>query len=110
MKKSLIQITVDLDEQNIPENIVWDATDKEEPGPEETKSFSLAIWDHHQKNTLRIDLWTKQMPVDEMKRFYLECMAGLSQSLLRSTGDEVMARHIDELCNTLAEHLRNKQS
>jgi gliding motility-associated protein GldC len=30
----------------------------------------LALWDQSYKNTLRIDLWTKDMPVDEMKRFF----------------------------------------
>jgi len=91
MKKSTINFTIQLDQNNVPEKILWDATDKPEAGLTETKSISINLWDHIQKNTLRIDLWAKDMPVDEMKRFYIDCLGGLAQSMLSSTGDEVMA-------------------
>lgn len=106
MKKSTIQFTVELDGQNIPEKIYWEATDKPVDGPSETKSISLALWDHEQKNTMRIDLWAKDMPVDEMKRFYIDCIGGLSQSVLSSTGDEVMAQHMRDLCDKLVKHVK----
>lgn len=108
MKKSTINFTVHLDTNNVPEKILWDATDKPEAGPSETKSISLALWDHQEKNTLRIDLWSKDMPVDEMKRFYVDCIGGLAQSMLSSTGDEVMARETNALCEKLVEHLRKE--
>lgn len=106
MKKSTITFTVQLDNNNVPEKILWDATDKPEQGLSETKSISIALWDHLQKNTLRIDLWAKDMPVDEMKRFYVDCLGGLAQSMLSSTGDEVMANETNALCEKLVEHLR----
>ena len=106
MKKSTIEFTVYLDESNTPEKIEWNATDKPEPGLSETKSISLALWDHVQKNTLRIDLWAKDMPVEEMKRFYVDCIGGLSQSVLSSTGDEVMAAEMNALCTRLASHIK----
>lgn len=106
MKKSNIHFTVELDANNIPERILWDATDKPEEGLTETKSISLALWDHQQRNTLRIDLWSKDMPVDDMKRFYIDCIGGLSQSVLTSTGDDFMAQEMRALCDRLAEHVR----
>lgn len=108
MKKSTIQFTVELDENNVPDRILWEATDK--PGEElsETKSISIALWDHIQKNTMRIDLWTKDMPVDDMKRFYIDCIGGLSQSSLTATGDELMAREMRSLCDRLVEHLKKE--
>jgi gliding motility-associated protein GldC len=66
----------------------------------------VALWDHSQKNTMRIDLWTKDMPVDDMKRFYIDCIGGLSQSVLTATGDEVMAREMRALCDRLVEHVK----
>lgn len=105
MKKSTINFSVELDENNIPDRILWDATDKPE-GLEETKSISIALWDHSQKNTMRIDLWTKDMPVDDMKRFYIDCIGGLSQSVLTSTNDEVMAKEMRALCDRLVEHVK----
>lgn len=108
MRNSEIKINVQLDEQNIPERIIWDADEKDQPGASETKSISLAMWDHETKNTLRIDLWSKDMPVDEMKRFYIDCIGGLAQSILNSTGDEYMASEMNALCDRFVEHLKSE--
>jgi gliding motility-associated protein GldC len=109
MKKSTIQFEVELDNQNIPTRILWDATDKPEPGMTETKSISVSLWDQKTKNTLRIDLWSKDMPVEEMKRFHIDCIGGLAQSILSSTGDEFMASEINSLCERLVKHLKEKK-
>jgi gliding motility-associated protein GldC len=109
MKKSEINFKVELDENNVPEKIQWDATDKPEAGFSDSKSISISLWDHLQKNTLRIDLWTKDMPVDEMKRFYIDCLGGLSQSILTSTNDEFMAGEINNLCEKLALHVQKTE-
>ncbi|MEO5977625.1 MAG: gliding motility protein GldC [Chryseolinea sp.] len=106
MKKSNINFTIELDDQNIPERILWDATEKPDPGLTETKAISIALWDHHQKNTLRIDLWSKDMPVEEMKGFYIDCIGGLAQNLLRATGDEYMSGEMNALCQRLVDHLK----
>jgi len=71
MKKAEIKITVELDEKNVPENILWESSDSENKDQMAAKSMMLALWDHNYKNSMRIDLWTKDMPVDEMKRFFL---------------------------------------
>jgi gliding motility-associated protein GldC len=112
MKKSDINFKIELDEQNVPESILWDATDK--PGDaDHTKAISVAVWDDIEKNTMRLDLWTKDMPVLEMKKFYVDALGGMSQSLLSATGDEGMASQISTLCDvlskTLEEELKNAQ-
>ena len=108
MNKSEIKIVVDLDESHVPEKIFWDADDKQAPGLQETKSMSLSMWDHELKNTMRIDLWTKDMPVDEMKRFYIDCLGGLSQSILSATGDEYMSKKLNELCEDFVARFKNE--
>ncbi len=110
MKKSSINFSIDLDNNNVPEKILWDATDKPEGTPSETKSISVSLWDDKQKNTMRIDLWTKDMPVDEMKRFYIECVGGVAQSVLSSTGDEKMANEINALCDRLVEMVKQEKN
>lgn len=107
MKQSTINFKVELDEKNTPERITWDASDKPDE-LSETKSISLSLWDHQQKNTLRIDLWTKDMPVDEMKRFYIDCLGGLAQSALTATGDEYISNEINNLCEKLVKHLKKE--
>jgi gliding motility-associated protein GldC len=109
MKKSDVNFTVELDQNNIPEKIYWEATDKPDPGLSETKSLSVAIWDHTQKNTLRIDLWTKDMPVEDMKRFHVECLGGIAQSILTSTQDEFMSNEINALCERLVNYLKKQK-
>lgn len=108
MKKSAITFNIELDEQNIPDNISWDATDREQDAMSDTKAISLSIWDSMQRNTLRIDLWTKEMPVDEMKRFSVDTIGGLAQTILSATGDEYMAGEMNALCEKLVKHLEEE--
>lgn len=108
MRRTEIKFTVSLDGNNVPEKITWDATDKPDETLSETKAINVALWDPRQKNTLRIDLWTKDMPVEEMKRFYVDCIGGLAQSILQATGDEVMSGEMNALCEKLITHLRNQ--
>jgi len=108
MNVSNIKFIVELDDQKVPEKILWHATEKGESELEETKSLSISLWDHLNKNTLRIDLWTKDMPVLEMKRFYLDCLGGLSQSVLNATGDEYIAAELNNLCEKLMKHLESE--
>jgi gliding motility-associated protein GldC len=110
MKKSNINFSVNLDSNNVPDKITWEATDNPDPGMSETKAISIALWDEKQKNTLRIDLWTKDMPVNEMKRFYIDCLGGLAQSMLTSTGDETMANETNALCEKLVKHLQKESA
>lgn len=109
MRKTKISFDIELDNNNIPEKILWDATDKPGEGLSETKSISVALWDDKLKNTLRIDLWTKDMPVNEMKRYYIDCIGGLAQSVLSATGDEVMSQEMNALCERLVKHLEMEQ-
>lgn len=108
MKESEIIFKVQLDENNVPENIVWDATDKPEDGPENTKAVTIALWDDNLMNTMRMDLWTKKMSVDEMKRFYVDSIGGMAQSLKDATGDEFMANEMIGLCNKLVKHIEEE--
>lgn len=109
MKKTKINIEITLDDQNVPEKINWEATDDPVEKNNESRSMSVSFWDHIDKNTLRIDLWTKEMEVDEMKRFAIDCMGGLAQTVLSATGDEFMSNEINALCDKLVEHVKNEE-
>lgn len=108
MNKSKITFDVELDKDNVPEKITWSATDNAlGDKPTETKAVSIALWDHNVQQSLRIDLWAKEMPVEEMKKFYIECLAGLGDSIKRSTNDDDMAHQIHDLCEKLVEQLNS---
>ncbi|NJM93726.1 MAG: gliding motility protein GldC [Cytophagales bacterium] len=106
MKKSEINFLVELDHENVPERMLWQATDSDAEAPQETKAISIALWDQQNLNSLRIDLWTKDMPVDEMKRFFIDCLGGMAQTVLSATGDEYMSNELNTLCEKLVEHIK----
>jgi gliding motility-associated protein GldC len=108
MKRSDILFNVELDDKNIPEKIMWKSTDQKDAKLSETKSISISLWDHQLKSTLRIDLWTKEMPIDEMKKFYVDSIGGLAQSLINATGDQFMATEMNNLCDKLVAHLKKE--
>ena len=107
MRKTTITFEIDLNDSNVPEKIHWEADDQTDfGGLNDTKSLSISIWDHNNRNTLRIDLWTKDMPVEEMKKFYIDSIGGLAQSSLNATGDEFFSTQMNELCDKLVEHVK----
>lgn len=108
MKKSTIKFEIELDDKNLPKNIQWDASDKEGEGLESTKSISLNVWDNLNHSTLRIDLWTEEMSVVEMKRFYIDILGGMAQTILNSTGDEYISEEMRELCDKLVNHVNEE--
>jgi gliding motility-associated protein GldC len=108
VKKSKINFTIELDDDNIPNKIYWQATDQPGNEPSETKSLAISLWDHQQANTLRIDLWTKEMPVHDMKRFYIDTMGGMAQNIQNATGDSYMSQELNALCEKFVEYLRKE--
>ena len=78
-KKSDIVITIELDENKIPEKMSWSAKDGGVEN-QETKALLFSSWDSDNKETMKIDLWTKDMPVNEMNVFIHQTLVSLSQS------------------------------
>ena len=68
----------------------------------------LSIWDAEKKETLRIDLWTKDMPVDEMKIFFHQTLQAMNASFYKATQDEKMSATMKDFCDYFAEKLNLK--
>ena len=79
----------------IPEEIMWSAPDG---GMKDqlSKAIFLSFWDSKQKETLKMDLWTKEMPIDEMKTFMLQTIQSMNQTISKATGNEDLIKIIDE--------------
>lgn len=84
-KKSTIQIQVALDEQKVPESIEWTATDSTADRMNKAKAMMVAFWDGTDRTALRIDLWTKEMMVDEMADFFYQTMMTMADTYQRAT-------------------------
>ncbi|MBT8310730.1 MAG: gliding motility protein GldC [Flavobacteriaceae bacterium] len=105
--KSTISLTVELDDNRIPEKLNWTAVDGGIEN-EEAKAMMLSVWDSKTQETLRIDLWTKDMPVDEMKKFFHQTLVAMSETYKRATQDEKMTATMKDFCDYFAEKLELK--
>ncbi|MFM7729408.1 MAG: gliding motility protein GldC, partial [Flavobacteriales bacterium] len=67
MKQETLRFDIELDDNHVPEKILWTASDQH--ASSEVKAMIISVWDKREQNTMRIDLWNKEMHVDEMKQF-----------------------------------------
>ena len=107
INRSEIKFLVELDENRVPEKLLWSAKDG---GVEldEAKAIMLSVWDSKAKESMRIDLWTKEMPVDEMKIFFHQTLVAMADTFQRATGDDKMADTMRDFCEYFAEKLELK--
>jgi gliding motility-associated protein GldC len=85
MNQSTITIDVSLDDQRIPHQIQWNATQSSSAEKQEAKAMMVSFWDGKERAALRIDLWTKEMMVDEMADFYYQTMMTMADTFERAT-------------------------
>ena len=105
---SKIELNVELDENRVPEKLNWSAQDGGVVN-EEAKAVMLSVWDSNAQETLKIDLWTKDMPVDEMKLFFHQTLVTMSDTFFRATQDEKMTATMKDFCDYFAEKLELKK-
>lgn len=103
MKQSEIKFDVTLDDSNIPQQIDWSASDTQ--ADSSCKAVMIALWDTKEKNTLRIDLWTKDMLVDEMKQFYHQNLLSMADTFERATGEKEAAKAMRNFAQEFGERL-----
>ena len=104
---SEIKFVVELDENRVPEKLTWTAQDGG-VDLEEAKAMLLSVWDSKTKETLRIDLRTKDMPGDEMKIFFHQTLVAMADTFERATQDEKMTATMKDFCEYFAEKLELK--
>jgi gliding motility-associated protein GldC len=93
MKKNRILIEVELDDNKFPDVIRWNSAQDTE-NFKNSKAFFLSIFDKTDKDTLEIDLWTKDMQVIEMDRFVFQTLNSLSEMYFRATKNDQLANEM----------------
>lgn len=101
---SQITLKVGLDENRVPEELNWSAEDGGIVN-EKAKAMFLSVWDSKNQESLKIDLWTKDMPVDEMKVFFHQTLIAMSDTFMKATQDEKMTATMKDFCSYFAEKL-----
>lgn len=109
MNQSTITIDILLDPNKIPEQISWKASDSAADMAQKAKAMSVAFWDGADKTALRIDLWTKDMMVDEMADFYYQMMMGMADSFNRATQQQEMTDDMKRFAKAFFEKFRASQ-
>jgi gliding motility-associated protein GldC len=109
MVKSTITIDILLDPNKVPENISWQASDSSAEMAQKAKAMCVAFWDAEDKSALRIDLWTKDMMVDEMADFYYQMLMSMADTFKRATKYDDMSEDMKAFAKTFFDKFRAKQ-
>jgi len=109
MGLSSIIIDVHTDENRVPDAIVWNATDNSVENSQKAKAMMLSFWDGADKTALRIDLWTKDMMVDEMADFFYQTMMTMADTYGRATKHLEMVDEMKRFAHSFYEKFKEKQ-
>ena len=109
MNKSTITIDVHTDENKVPASISWSATDTGVENAQKAKAMMLSFWDGAEKAALRIDLWTKEMMVDEMADFFYQTMMTMADTYGRATKYNEQVEEMKTFAKEFYEKFRARQ-
>lgn len=101
-KTSDIKFTIQLNEKKIPKKIEWEATDAGFDGRKECEAIMLSLWDKEEKVTMAIDLWTKDMKVEDMNVHFYQVFAKMADTYFKATNNNEVARMIEEFSKEFA--------
>lgn len=100
-----IKVTVDLDSDNLPTKIEWQATEGQNQGPVPCQSVMLSLWDSQARSTAAIDLWTKDTTIDDMNIHFYQLFHKMADTYLRATRNADIADLIHEFGDGFGERL-----
>ncbi|MFT4022467.1 MAG: gliding motility protein GldC [Flavihumibacter sp.] len=109
MQESRITIDVQLDPDKVPSQISWQASSSTAEEAQKAKAMLLAFWDNAEKTALRIDLWTKDMMVDEMADFYYQTLMTMADTFLRATRNETLVKEMKDFAKGFYARFREQQ-
>ena len=109
MPKSTITIDVTLDEQKMPEDIRWNASGSSAEDERKAKGLFLAFWDGEDRAALRIDLWTKDMMVDEMTDFFYQTFMSMADTYQRATRNAEISQDIKKFAQGFYKKYQDEQ-
>ena len=109
MNKSTITIDVHTDENRIPETIAWRASDTTAENAQKAKAMMISFWDGAEKTALRIDLWTKDMMIDEMADFFYQTMITMADTYGRATKYDEMVEEMKKFAADVVDFYFDKE-
>lgn len=101
---SEIKIQIGLDENKLPVDMKWDAPDGEVQN-EQAKALMLSLWNGEDKNTMKMDLWVKEMSIEEMKQFFHQTLLTMADTFERATGETNIVEDLRDYCYHFADKM-----
>ena len=109
MDQSTITIDVVLDKDKVPQQINWKASDSTADMAQKSKAMMLSFWDGADKAAMRIDLWTKEMMVDEMADFYYQTLMTMADTFNRATKNTELVNDLKTFAGDFYKKFRDQQ-
>jgi len=106
MKNSEIKFTIQLDEKKMPKKIEWEATDGGFEGKKPCSSMMISLWDKEERITMGIDLWTKELLVEDMNIHFYQIFSKMADTYLKATNNNEAAKMIHDFGNDFAKKLQ----
>jgi gliding motility-associated protein GldC len=103
-KTSSNKVDVGTNENAVPVRMKWTAEDGNIDNRETTAMF-LSMWDPKEKNTMKMDLWTKDMSVEEMKQFFHQTLVTMADTFERATGENLISEDLRDYCYHFAQKM-----
>jgi gliding motility-associated protein GldC len=104
MSENKITIVVSTDENHVPTDMVWSAEGGDIKN-RHAKALAIGMWDKEDRSTMNMELWTKDMSVDEMKMFVCDNMMTLANTLETATSDKGHAEAMRGFTRELAHRI-----
>jgi gliding motility-associated protein GldC len=103
-KQSSIKVQIGLNANNLPLEMHWTADDGGITNAP-AKAMMLSLWNPEDNNTMKIDLWTKDMSVEEMKQFFHQTLLTMADTFEKATGENLIAEDLRDYCFHFAEKM-----
>ncbi|MEC8603579.1 MAG: gliding motility protein GldC [Bacteroidota bacterium] len=103
--KSNLNIEFDLDENQIPEKINWESISGSENIKHEAKAAFISFWDKSDNNAMSLNLWTKDISIEEMSKFYFQTFLTMADNFEKSTSEDQLALAIRDFADFFGEKM-----
>ena len=100
-----IKLKVDLDDNNLPTHIEWEASEAKHDGANSCQAVLLSLWDAQTQTVAAIDLWTTDITIADMNLHFYQTFHKMADTYLRATKNAEMANKIHEFGDRFGQSL-----
>ena len=103
--KSNLNIVFDLDENQIPEKISWESLTDSKKSKHDAKAAFLSFWDRDDENAMSLNLWTKDISIEEMSKFYFQPFITMADNFEKATNEDQIALAMRDFADFFGEKM-----